>query len=259
MKVYNVSTGHPNYSQRNNEIDSNNVCGPTNFIQGLEYSGWELDNSKLPQFSQPEDKLTYFMRTNKDVLAYYKSHYANMYNNWMAEAKANAKAQKKEYWQVACKNSYPPNEVHDVMSYGVNLFVGYSAKDLATMKRRPVTRFYGEFDEYEVVWQIINKGVPVVSSVDPFKNGGGHYITIVGLEFEDDFVEPTSYTDVTNKKIDLSKLKNYIIDNTYGKFDFTNKKYIAVSGNDERIERSRFKSIIKSVAHYFTKGAACCC
>ncbi len=258
MVEVNVSLGKDNYSQRNNEIDSNNVCGPTNFIQGLTYAGWVLDESKFPQFKQPEDKLTYFCRTNKDVLNYYKTHYANYYNNWMAEAKANAKAQKKEYWQVVCKNSYPPNELHDVMSYAVNLFVGYSAKDLASMKRRPVTRFYNEFDENEVIWQLC-KGLPVVSSVDPFKRGGGHYITIVGFTADDDFCKPTTYDQVTEKRIALTKIKDYIIDNTYGKFDFAKKVYLAVSGNDERIERSKFLDIIKPVSHYFSPGAAVVC
>lgn len=258
MKEFNVSVGHDNYSQRNNEIDSNNVCGPTNFIQALEYSGWILDESKFPQFKQPEDKLTYFTRTNKDVLNYYKTKYTNMYNNWIAEAKENAKKEKKEIWQVSCKKAYPPNEVHDVMSYAVNLFVGYTAKDLAGMKRRPVTRFYNEFDEYEVVWQIC-KGLPVISSVDPFKKGQGHYITIVGFIADDDFVKPTSYDEVSNKKIDLNKIDSYIIDNTYGVFDFKNKCYLAKSGNDEKIEREQFLDIIKPVSHYFSQGAACCC
>lgn len=258
MLEVNVSLGKDNYSQRNNEIDSNNVCGPTNFIQALTYAGWVLDESKFPQFKQPEDKLTYFCRTNKDVLNYFKTHYANFYNNWMTEAKANAKAQKKEYWQVACKNSYPPNELHDVMSYAVNLFVGYSAKDLAGMKRRPVTRFYNEFDIYEVIWQLC-KGLPVISSVDPFKRGGGHYITIVGFTAADDFAKPVSYNQVTNKEFSLDRIYDIIIDNTYGKFDFANKKYLAVSGNDEHLTIGKLLDIVKPVSHYFSPGAAVVC
>lgn len=258
MKEYNVSTGHSNYSQRNNEIDSANVCGPTNFIQALEYAGWVLDESKFPQFKQPEDKLTYFCRTNKDVLDYYKKHYTNMYNNWMVEAKANAKLENKEYWQVACKNTYPPNEVHDVMSYAVNLFVGYSAKDLTKMSRRPVTRFYNEFDLHEVVWQLCN-GKPVISSVDPFKRNGGHYITIVGFTADDDFNKPTNYFEVKNKFVHIDKIHDIIIDNTYGKFDFVNKKYLAVSGDDEHIPITKFLDIVKPVSHYFSTGAAVVC
>lgn len=256
MKEFNVSTGHDNFSQKNNKIDPHNVCGPTNFAQGLEYSGWVVNDKVCPQFDQIDDKLTYFTRTNKDVLAYYKLHYRNMYDNWMAEAKANALQQRKEYWEVACKKTYPPNEVHDVMSYAVNLFVGYTAKQLAEMKRRPVTRFYNEFDENEVIWQIC-KGLPVVSSVDPFKTGAGHYITIVGFIADDDFEKPTDYSKIN--QIDKTKIKQYIIDNTYGQFDFKNKKYVAVSGNDEHIDRATFLNIIKPVSHYFSAGAATCC
>lgn len=258
LKEVNISLGKDSYSQRNNEIDSANVCGPTNFIQALTYAGWQWDNSLFPQFKQPEDKLTYFCRTNDDVLDYYKSHYLNMYNNWWAESHDNAKAQKKEYWQVACKNTYPPNELHDVMSYAVNLFLGYSAKDLLKLKRRPVTRFYNEFDIYEVIWQLC-KGLPVISSVDPFKRGGGHYITIVGYVAEDDFQSPESYDQVKNKAIDIGKIKEIIIDNTYGKFDFINKKYLVVSGNDEHIETYKFMDIVKPVSHYFSAGAAAVC
>ena len=256
MKVWNVSEGIGNYSQRNNRISPNSSCGPTNMIQALEYAGWQWDNSMFPELNQPEDKLTKFCRTNKNVLSYYQKHYKNMYDNWRAEAEKLAKAQKRKYWEVDCPVSYPPNEVHDVMSYAVNLFIGYSPKELGRMKRRPVTRFYNEFDEFELIWQIC-KGLPVVSSVDPFKAGGGHYVTIVGFEADNGFNPPKSYEE--RESINLGLVKSYIIDNTYGKFDFKNKRYEVVSGNDERIERDKFLSIIKPVAHYFTKGAAVCC
>ena len=258
MKEFNVSEGFENYSQRNNVITPNVACGPTNFIQALEYAGWSWDDSLFPELKQPEDKLCKFARTDKDVLAYYEKHYGPMYRNWIAESSALAKQQRKKYWEVNCIKSYPPNEVHDVMSYAVNLFIGYTADELAKLNRRPVTRFYEELDEYEIIWQIC-KGLPVVSSVDPFKKKEGHYITIVGFVADDSFEKPQSYDDVKFKRIDLSKIKEYIIDNTYGKFDFKNKKYIAVSGNDEHIDRNKFLDIVKPVSHYFTKGAATCC
>ena len=256
MKELNISLGYDNHSQRNNEVDPQNACGPTNFIQALKYAGWEWDKSMLPQFTQDEDKLMYFTRTNKDVLDYYATRYAPMYKNWWNESHTIAKAQNKEYWQVACPNTNPPNEVHDVMSYAVNLFVGYTAEDLSKMEKRPVTRFYNEKSEFEIIWALA-KGLPVVSSVDPFKNNGGHYITIVGLSAENDFELPKNYNDKSN--FHPEKISDYIIDNTYGKFDFVNKRYIKVSGNDEHIERKKFLYIMKPVAHYFTKGAAVCC
>lgn len=251
MKEFNVSKGFENYSQRNNVITPLDACGPTNFIQALEYAGWQWDNSIFPELNQPEDKLCKFTRTNKDVLAYYEKHYYGMFKNWQNESNKLAKEQGKKYWEVRCIDSYPPNEVHDVMSYAVNLFLGYSPKDL--VEKRPVSKFVNKFDEALVVYNIINK-LPVVSSVDPFKRGSGHYITIVGFVAEDDFDEKATF----NSQL-LSKIKEYIIDNTYGKFDFINKKYIAVSGNDEHIERNKFLEIIKPVAHYFNEGAAVCC
>jgi hypothetical protein len=246
MKEFNVSKGFENYSQRNNVICPNSSCGPTNFIQGLEYSGWQWDDSMFPNLKQPEDKLTKFCRTNKDVLNYYSTKYNAMYKNWMAEAKELAKETGKEYWEVDCVKNYPPNEVHDVMNYAVNLFIGYKANDIS--KDRPVCNFYNHFKESEVISSILN-GLPVISSVDPFKKGAGHYITIVGFRADVDI----------NEFSNPECIKEYIIDNTYGKFDFVNKKYIAVSGNDEYIERTKLLDIVKPVSHFFKKGAAVCC
>lgn len=248
----NVSKGFENYSQRNNVIVPNSSCGPTNFIQGLEYSGWHWDNKMFPELNQPEDKLTKFTRTNKDVLSYYEKHYRNMYNEWIAEAKMLAKASNRQPWEVDCKKTYPPNEVHDVMSYAANLFIGYTAKELEKMDARPVTRFYNEFIESDVVYSLMT-GKPVVSSVN--FNNCGHYVTIVGFVADDDFPKNKRGW----KKEELDKIKEYIIDNTYGKFNFKTNKYEAVSGNDERIERNKFLSIVKPVTHYFSKGAAVAC
>ena len=60
-------------------------------------------------------------------------------------------------------------------------------------------------------------------------------------------------------KIFLIVPRARIIKENIDKFDFVNKKYVAVSGNDENIPREKLLDIIKPVAHYFTKGAATCC
>lgn len=225
----NISKGKENYSQRNNVVCPNSACGPTNFIQALDYAGWEWDNSILPEYTQPEDKLIVFTRTNKDVLAYYKKHYTNMYNNWVAEAK---KVNPKKPWLAECIVSFPPNEVHDVMNYAVNLFLGFTAKEVAKQTRITNVIFYKP--DAEVIESTLNKGLPIVTSVN-FKDCG-HYVTIVG------------YND-----------NNIIVDNTYGKFDFVNKKYIKTSGDDEQIPRDAFFSMVKPVYHVFMRGAATIC
>ena len=251
LKEFNVSKDFENYSQRNNVLVPNSACGPTNMIQGLEYSHWYWNNSLYPELKQPEDKLTKFCRTNEEVVNYYAAHYKAMYENWINEATKLAKCQNKKYWEVDCKDSYPPNELHDVMSYATNLFVGYTAADLKNMKSRPVTNFTNKFIEETVISSILS-GVPVVSSVN--FNGYGHYITIVGFVAD----VPEGF-DENNIFIDLGRIKEYIIDNTYGRFNFKTQKYDAVSGNDEHIERSKFLSMVKPIMHTFTKGAATVC
>ncbi len=253
LKEFNVSKDFENYSQRNNVLVPNSSCGPTNMIQALEYSHWHWNNSLYPELKQPEDKLTKFCRTNEEVLNYYATHYKAMYENWLNEAGNLAKQQHKKYWEVDCKNSYPPNEVHDVMNYATNLFIGYSAEDLKNMKLRPVTNFVNQFKESTVVSSILS-GVPVVSSVK--FNGYGHYVTIVG--FTADIPEDFDENNICLLKIEDS-IKEYIIDNTYGRFNFKTNKYDAVSGNDEHIEKTKFLSMVKPVMHTFTKGAATVC
>lgn len=253
--VINVSEGFANYSQRNNVVIPNSSCGPTNMIQALEYSGWQWDNDIYPELKQPEDKLTKFTRTNPDVLEYFEKNYPVYYKNWKAEANRLAIKQGKEYWQVECIDAYSPNELHDVMSYAANLFVGFKPEECKKASTRPVTRFYCSFTESNVVLSLLGKR-PVVTSVDPFKRGGGHYITIVGFVTNDNFIVPKNEEEA---KAQLKNIKEYIIDNTYGKFDFVNKKYVAVSGNDEHIERSKLLDIVKSVSHYFSLGPATCC
>lgn len=232
--IINVSKNFKNYSQKNNEISPHTSCGPTNMIQGLVYSGWNWDNNLLSELKQPEDKLTKFCRTNINVLNYYKLHYKNLYFNWIAEAERIANENGKELWEVDTINSYSPNEIHDVMNYATNLFIGYTAQEVENMEKetgkRPVVNFENYFNIGKVKYQL-EIGLPVVTSVS--FNGNGHYVTVVGFD---------------NKK------KTIIIDNTYGKFNFEKMRYENVPGDNEEIKEEVFLKMVKPVMHIFTPG-----
>ena len=129
LNEINISKNFENYSQRNNELLPHVACGPTNMIQALEYAGWEWNNKQFPELKQPEDKLLKFTRTNENVLKYYEKKYKNMYRNWIEEAKSLQK-EGQELWEVNCKKAYPPNEIHDVMNFATNAFLGYSEEDI---------------------------------------------------------------------------------------------------------------------------------
>ena len=236
LKEINVSSGFLNSSQRNNEILPSVACGPTNMIQGLEYSGWELNQKMFPELKQPEDKLMKFTRSNQKVLDYYKKKYLNMYENWQEEARALQK-EGQELWQVNCIKSYAPNEVHDVMNFATNLFVGYTEEDI---KKGFYATWLLEGFNLEVVAKNLSQGLPVVTSVR-FKDCG-HYITIVGAQYK--------------KELNAKNIVNLIIDNTYGRFNFKTETYEKVSGNDNIISKEELLARVRPVMHLFVKGAA---
>lgn len=236
----NVSSNFVNRSQRNNEINPNSSCGPTNMIQGLQYSGWIWNDSIFPELSQPEDKLTKFCRTDKETLLYFERKYKNLYDNWLKEAKEIADKNNKEIWEVETINAYSPNEIHDVMNFATNRFLGYSTEDISN--GYGATKFLQEDKEYgsSTIIKILGElrdGLPVVSSVKFGKCG--HYVTIVG------------YTYYEGKPFDPVDI---IIDNTYGRFNFETNKYDYVSGNDEYIPFEVFKGMLKPFGHFFKKG-----
>lgn len=234
----NVSLNFVNRSQRNNEINPNSSCGPTNMIQGLQYSGWVWNNDVFSELSQPEDKLTKFCRTDGETLSYFERKYKNLYDNWLKEAREIAEKNNKEIWEVETINAYSPNEIHDVMNFATNRFLGYSTEDISN--GYGATSFL-EGSKEQIITKILNDlqdGLPVVSSVRFGKYG--HYVTIVG------------YTYYENKPYDDPV--DIIIDNTYGKFNFETNKYEYVSGNDEYIPFEVFKGMIKPFGHFFKKG-----
>ena len=244
MKTVNLSINKSNFSQRNNKINPASTCGPTNMVQALDYAGWELPNG---EFAQPEDNFTKFCRTNEEVLKYYKTNYPPMYRNWINECSKLYDGNVPDdvlVEQVYSNNfpdSFPPNEVHDVLNFAANKWMGF--------ERNEITWFKEKATENEIYTALINR-TPVVSSVK-FSNYH-HIITIVGFE----------YDETKSKDVNENNIVNYIIDDTYGRFNFETKKYDFVSGNDTKIERKKFLSMLKPLginryhAHFFKPGPA---
>lgn len=236
MKEYNISEGFSNFSQRNNINDPANACGPTNIIQCLSYCGWPINPPIFKEFEQPEDKLLKFCRTDKRVLEFYKTNYKGLYDEWIEESERLAKEKKLKPWQVSCIKSYPPNEVHKVLNYAANLFIGFTQEDIA---KRNVATWCVEYDNINdrcnledlLPKQIRDLKVPMMTSLR-FK-GGGHYVSIVG------------YTE------ENGNVRDVIVDNTYGRFNFKEEKYELVSGDDEKIPIKEFKDRMRPVMHFF--------
>ncbi len=254
-------------SQRDNKIDPNNTCGPTNFIQALVYSGWGLDELKgfgrrfgITNYRQPEDVLTYFCRTNNDVLNYYLETDKTDCNKWLDEAKTKPKGKIGDNFET-----YPPNEKHNIMSYAANIFCGVNPISAKKNENRTVCKFYGSWLEYDIIDQLYN-GLPVVGSLKTSTSKGkigGHYITIVGFTTKSgsfDFLKDYKGDAYKEKEVNrlIGTIDGYILDNTYGKFKSKYNKlpsgYLNVDGSNEIMERSLFiNSLRKDAIHFFTK------
>src|SRR5574344_2184822 len=168
---YIISVAKPEdyFSKRNNEIDPMNSCATTNMVQALSILGYTFpDDTK---YKQPEDRLINFIRTDERVLSFYKEKHALWYNAWKNGEKD-------------CNN---PNEVHDVLSYGTNLWMG-----------KKVTEFVEYYNVNNLPKQIFNMK-PVVMS-GKFNNLN-HIITLVGLMipsniYENKIVDDIQFNDI---------------------------------------------------------------
>jgi hypothetical protein len=180
-------------------------------IQALEIAGYDKDFPKiLPCYRQPEDKLTYFIKHDERVLKFWKELDPNGYNAWALK-----------------KGDYnEPNEVHAVLSYATNLFMG-----------KKVTEFSASYPLDNLVSDIMIRQKPCVLS-GKFSNLN-HVVTLVGLVFN---------TKLYNKKIKnktpftFKDVKFLIVDDTYG---YTGNYRSGKSGNDVLITPDRFKKEFK--------------
>lgn len=237
-QVFRCDIGKQNYSQLNNKVNPFNTCNTTSMVMALDYMGYKLPDDIFPEFSQPEDKLTMFCLTDEEVSEYYAKVAPTMYRQWLDELdkikKKNPDLQLKDYKFV---DSYPPNEVHAVLSFATNKFIGCEA-----------TYFKQNSTINEITEQLIAQK-PVVVSVR-FGNLN-HILTLTGVKIKKDDGED-SWTPVS-----------YFADDTYGRFDMITKKYdTKTSGNDCEFAASDLVPCMKAIgstskyAHFFNEAVA---
>ena len=155
-----------------------------------------------------------------------------MYNQFIKERESQ-----KNLPIEKCKfiDSYPPNEVHMVLSYAVNKFIGCNAT------------YFKELASIDEIIEQLTMSKPVVISV---KFGNlNHILTLVGVELYE--------------KGNEWKVSKFFADDTYGKFNFETGKYEKVSGNDCEFTYEQLVPCMKNLsnkdkkyAHFFNNPAA---
>ena len=198
------------YTQNNNKIDPSNTCATTSMIQALDLSGY---SSLFPKgnYDQAEDNLTYFIRNDSRVLDYYKKIDYYNYSNWITSPSG--------------VNVYPPNEIHQVLSYGTNLWIG-----------KQVTQFTTNFSINDIPSQILIKNRPLVMSGVFHKLN--HVITCIGIT-----VKKESFELKEPKDIGFFDCTNFIFNDSFGyTWDYTQNR----NGEKVRFTPNQVIMLLKS-------------
>ena len=222
-----------NSSQRNNQLvfpdpkkypkaqyttSWKNECNVTSMIMGLEYSGWTFPKGK---YNQPEDNLAYFILTDKQILDAYKKGQPAMYDLW--QKSFLGKCTQKELDSV-----YPPNELHDYLSKGTNLWLGSTA-----------TSFSTNVNFKRALWDnMVHDNLPLVISTT--FGGFGHIVCVTGVQYKKNDYESINAAQnlkTTNweQLLDDVDPVSIIVDDPWGKYNPKTNKYDAPNGGNDII------------------------
>lgn len=250
--IINVSDNKENYSQKNNQfiheimwngktvadVKASTMCNVTSICMALDYNGWVFPD--LGKWKQPEDALGDFIMKSAEVDEYYKTKMPALYKDY-----ATKKCHEKDGKVIV--DYYTPNEVHAVLAYGVNKWLGCE-----------VDTFKENADIFDILKELINGKACVISGVF---NGLHHIVTLVGAEWLLNGYSGNVYGAI-NSIAEAKKMpQTIIIDDPYG--DFRQGYKTGFSGNDIKIPFNDFIKMIKPVGnakikmcHFIKSGAA---
>lgn len=232
----NLSAGKVNYSQLNNlyihknvngDVDVSNMtmCNVTSLVQSLDYNGWKFPEG---EFQQPEDNLAKFILESEDVKEYFKTRMPILYKDWI-DGKQGA---------------YTPNEIHDVLAFGVNKWLD-----------QKVDTFKENAKIWDIVKEILEGRSCVISGAFPTVNGKklNHIVSLVGGIWE--FNTEITTAEATNKILNEQICPNYfIIDDPYAFWNTIVKQYeYDRNGDNVKVSYQDFIDYIKPVNNSFVK------
>lgn len=218
-------------SQRNNnfrykvkdcKIDASCMCNVTAMSEALEIGEWIMPSG---EYSQNEDNLADFIVYDKAVNEFYKTHFPAMYKQWENHE----------------KDCYTPIEVHKVLEFGVNAWLGCSHADT----------FIESCAINDLIKQLWYVRMPIPISV---KFGNlNHIVLLEG--FETSMTESELAKAINNKT--AIKIDKWYYDDPYGAFDWKSKTYPANRGpgDDQVLTNAQFNESVKPLGNARVKYA----
>ena len=199
-RVYNFSKDSEYHTQRNNKLIPYASCNTTSMVMALKQAGWD---PPAPAGVQPEDHLSAFLRGEKGMEA------LRRLAPWAVDKATGAAL-------------YPPNEVHAVLSWGVNALIG-----------EKVSTFRVDWD-IEVLIQELAGGAGVVLSGLFSLRGGcelNHVVSFAGYQLAHPKCQPK-----------FDQMTKLFIDDPYGNYLTS---YMDHHGNNTPMSRIDFMRIMK--------------
>lgn len=216
-KTFKCNLTKDNFCQ-NNKINIENKTPVSPMLMALDYTGYKFPLIKEDE--NIEDVFLKFCLQSTEVLDFYKKISPTMFDAWVNEK----------------DNNYPPTNVHKVLNFAANKFLGIEDATYFNEKAT-LSEIIKELTEYK----------PVVVSVEFGKNNYTLCLTGITLETNDD---GESWMPI-----------KFYADDIYGRFDIPNKKYLTgISGMDSEylvddlIPLLKEKNTQFKYAHFFNKS-----
>lgn len=208
MIEINISLNKKYRTQRDNQLKPLGTCNTTAMCMALQYSGFQLPDTPYNQY---EDALTNFLLTDPKVLEYYEQLDPGSYKAWKTNPDSPV--------------VFPPNEYHNVLSFGTNLWM-----------KKQVTKFSTTTPMQDILFDILKGRATAVSGVWAKLH---HIVCVVGFSTLQDTIR-----DATDPaQIDTEKMLYMIIDDPYGNYK---TDYKDSSGNDIYVPFSDYIAITKT-------------
>jgi hypothetical protein len=225
MITVNVANGKPWFTQRNNKLFYWDACNVTSMVAALTYSGHTLPVD--PTYDQPEDALLYFLRSDSRVADEYVKLFPDLYKVYMDNNKDP-------------KKCTPPNELHPLLSYGTNLWLGGS--------REQYTKFRWDVTQRDIIFEILG-GRAVVQS--GFWAKLNHITCFTGFDTnQDDILSVSAPAD-----IDITQISAMIMEDPWGDY---RDGYVTQRGRDIVVPQADYLALTKPLgavakwAHFIT-------
>lgn len=210
--THDLSLGKVIHTQRNNVEFPISTCNTTSYAMAFKYRGLVDMQAIADKGVQLEDDLTHFTQHDPRVLEFYKRNFPKTFAAWQKDPLG--------------KNVTPPNQMHLVLAYAMNLYIG-----------KQVTEFRTDVHMNRIIFNLKNNQPVIASGIWA---GLRHIVCVVGFKsYQTDIMRVE-----TPEEVDLRLMDSLIIDDPYGNYKLSYRGPEGMQGNGIEVPYQDFVNIV---------------